>query len=385
MRSATIVGLTAASAVLGLGTLPANAQSAAEISRQVVNSAIQSTIQSIRDQIQSNQQNRALSAQPPLRFTDDPTEQMYDDIFGPLAYAGTGRSMVTKAPPAPVAPPPPQWGIWGTITGDRQTSTVNSLTTNSVTTTANTISGVVGADYTKIGIFTSSDAFVIGVNGSDTGTRVSDGTHVHTPGVGSFIAYINGGFSADFSFLAAFSNTDTPGTTVATAIGTVGTPGTVIRTDSFSYTGDLNYRFDLPNQWWIEPTVGVTLANTFFDNMPGAPEGRTVTVQGGGRVGTEFMLGNGVKVQPTFTGLAYSNVEEQNGGFSGFIPGVGGGVGTGGSSGADKGQVWGKGDAKFNFIFTQQFSAYVEGTIRGTHGTYDALGGSVALGARYVF
>ena len=246
------------------------------------------------------------------------------------------------------------------VPGTWQRTTVAGKTTSN----SSTGTGVGGADYTKFGLFTGSDALVIGVDGTYSGTSAA-GANTSSPGGGAFAAYINGGFSADFSFLGIASSTTG---------GAAATPNS----DWFSYTGDLNYRFNLPQAWWIEPTVGATYANTFF-NAPGAAVGEVVTVQGGARVGTEFVLANGVKVQPTFFGLAYSNVVENN------ITGAVIGPGFAPLVTGDKGQVWGKGDAKFNFVFNQHFSAYFEGAIYGTNGNLSALGGSVFGGIRYVF
>jgi hypothetical protein len=374
-----VVGSLGTLGILAFWVEPARAQSAADISRQVINDAIQSNLQSIRDRLQSRPVLTPGYGQP-MRFTNEgnPNQEYFDDVFGALGYAKSPTA--TKAPsmPAmPAPPPPPQWAVWATGSGDWQRSTVAGITSK-----ASTGAGVGGIDWTKTGIFTSSDALVIGVDGAGSFTHVDTGSKVTTPAVGAYIAYINGGFSADFSFLAAFSDTD---------LGTVSPGiGSTIRTDAYSYTGDLNYRFDIPYAWWIEPTVGVTYANTFFVNEPGAATGEILTWQGGARVGTEWVLANGVKVQPTFTGLAYSNTTEKAGGLPGaptFVPlppGVGG-IAGGTAAGTDRGQVWGKGQAKFNFVFNSQFSAYVQGVIRGTNGTLDALGGGVEVGARYVF
>jgi len=264
---------------------------------------------------------------------------------------------------------PPQWGVWGTGSGNWQRSTIAWTTTNSSTAT-----GVGGSDYTRFGILTTSDALVIGVDGTYSNTRAA-GTDTNSPGGGAYLAYINGGFSGDFSFLAL---------SLSTTGGAAPTPSS----DSYSYTGDLQYRYNLPNAWWFEPTVGATYSNTFF-NAVGAATGEVLTVQGGARLGTETPLWNGVRVQTTFFGLAYSNVVENTGGLPG-APNIGivNGiplVGVGTSTSPDRGQVWGKGDAKFNFVFNQHFSSYVEGAIYGTDGNLRVLGGGVFGGLRYVF
>ena len=250
--SASVAALIGALAVFGLGGT-AHAQSAADITRQVVNSAVQSVIQSIRDQLQSPR--TPVPGSMVTRFTDadlTPNQTIYDDAFGALGY--NDRPMVTKgaAMPMAAAPPPPQYGLWGTGAFNWQRTTVAGTSS-----TAETWSGVGGADYTKIGVLTSSDALVLGVDGAGAWTHTSTGVNVTTPSVGAFSAYVNGGFSTDFSFLAAFS--DSSG-----IAGVAGGPSTSQKTDAYSYTGDLQYKFELGNAWWVEPTVGATYANTFF-------------------------------------------------------------------------------------------------------------------------
>ncbi len=346
---------------------PASAQSVSYITQQSVNSAVQSVLQNIRDRIQTGQTaSPPLAGNQPLQFTGDDarSQQYFANVFGPLAYADASLPN-TKGPSLAPAPIPPQWGVWATGSGNWQRSTIAGSTTHS---TAGT--GIGGIDYTKIGVFSASDAIVIGINGSGTGLHSSDGTDATTPAVGAFAAYVNGQFSADFSFLAAFTDLNIP---VAIA--------GYSKIDSYSYTGDLNYRFDLTEKSWIEPTVGLTYGNTFFDTAD-AITGDILTIQGGARVGTEFVLPDGIKVQPTVTGLAYSNVVESEGGISIQLPN---GESTGAPAGVDKGQVWGKGDAKFNFVFTDSLSAYLEGSVYGTGGTFDSLGESAQGGVRYVF
>jgi hypothetical protein len=349
------------------GVQPAHAQSTSYIVQQAVNSAVQSVLQNVRDQIQSGQVAPLPGGGTRLQFTaeDAATDNYYDHVFGALGYSGS--PMLTKAPPMP-APMPPQWGVWGTGSGNFQSATIGGTTT---TTSAGT--GIGGMDYTKFGVTTTSDALVIGVNGSGTGLHGSiagpgfaSTENATTPAIGAYMAYINGGFSTDFQFLGAFTHLDT--STTAIGIPTA----TTMNSDSYSYTGDLNYRFNLENKWWIEPTVGATYGNTY---TPGLTTGEIVTVQGGARVGNEITYENGVKLQTTLFGLAYSNVVETGNNVSGTTAAVMG----------DQGQVWGKGDLKFNFVFSPHFSAYVEGAIYGTSGTFTALGESVSGGLRYVF
>jgi hypothetical protein len=277
---------------------------------------------------------------------------IYQEAFGALAYAK--EPVLLKAAPAPAAPSV-IWGATAVGSGDSQRTSIfggpDSI--------ANTAVGVGAVDVTKIGIFGAKDALNVMVLGSDAFTNIS-GVHTATPGVGAAITYINAGASIDFIFNSGFSHTD--GSADVTA---------------YSYSADYNYRWDLADKWWFESTIGGTYADAHSN---GVVIGQVWTVQGGGRVGTEVVLGNGVKVQPTFTVLAYSNIFESGSQF--IIPnGVNGSTIISG----DQGQLWGKGSAKFNFIFSPNFSAYVEGNVRGTTGDVTAVGYGGQLGLRWTW
>jgi hypothetical protein len=288
-----------------------------------------------------------------MRFTAEQNgDALYQEAFGALAYAK--EPLYTKAPPAPAAPSL-VWGFTSTGSVDAQRTSVGGGADSFV----NTQVGVAAVDVTKFGIFEAKDALNFMLIGSDAFTSAS-GVHTDTPGVGAAITYINGGASADFIFNSGFSHTD-------------GVSGDTI---AYSYSTDLNYRWNYPDHWWIEPTVGATYSDAYTG---GTFSGQVWTVQGGVRFGTEVALENGIKVQPTFTALAYSNVYEYGSSF--IIPGQNGQVLVGG----DQGQVWGKGSVKLNFIITPNFSTYVEGDVRGTSGDVTAVGYGGQLGLRWTW
>ena len=82
--------------------------------------------------------------------------------------------------------------------------------------------------------------------------------------------------------------------------------------------GNLNYRFDLYPNFWIEPTVGVQYTNSSYGSgaaQLGLADGNLVRVQGGARFGTSTLLGNGVLMTTILTGLAYNDVVVQGGFF----------------------------------------------------------------------
>src|SRR5262249_344213 len=83
--------------------------------------------------------------------------------------------------------------------------------------------------------------------------------------------------------------------------------------------GNFNYRFDLYPNFWIEPTVGVQHVKSRYAAgaaQLGLADGYLVRVQGGARFGMSTLVGDGVVMTTTLTGLAYNDVVVQGG----FIP-----------------------------------------------------------------
>lgn len=99
----------------------------------------------------------------------------------------------------------------------------------------------------------------------------------------------------------------------------------------------------------------------------------TLRVQGGAKAGTSFMWGS-VRVDPTFTALAYSNVSVTGG----YVPG-------GPPTETDEGQLWGKGVANLNFVWSDHFESSIEGSVFGTRGLENVIAYSGTLGIRYKF
>jgi len=124
--------------------------------------------------------------------------------------------------------------------------------------------------------------------------------------------------------------------------------------------------------WWFEPTAGYSYSYGMWSDIQralGFQDNEVTRVQGGARAGTSMVLGNGVTFEPTFLGLVYSDVRV---------------IGTSqaaalGQLPSDQGKIWGKGDVKFNFLFADNWSAYIEGEI---HGTNNDTGGSGTVGVR---
>ncbi|MDQ6703881.1 MAG: autotransporter outer membrane beta-barrel domain-containing protein [Pseudomonadota bacterium] len=136
--------------------------------------------------------------------------------------------------------------------------------------------------------------------------------------------------------------------------------------------GNLNYRFDLYPNFWIEPTVGARYTNSSYGSNAfqlGLDDGNLVMVQGGARFGTTTLINNRILMTTTLTGLAYDDVLVAGG----FIPAAAF-AGQNLLVQADQGQVRGRGVLAFNFDFGQGVTSFVQGEARGGKGLFGAGG-----------
>jgi hypothetical protein len=333
---------------------PASAQS---IQQLIVNNVIQNILQDVRDQIQGR---RIVTPPGMMRFSGEESDydnrnpfalQGKDDPFGALAYA--------KAPPMAAAPPATWiYGINAVGTGD-ETHAAGFTGTTSVT-------GTGAFDVTKIGIFTATDALTFIATGSDTWSHTSGGTlfNSETPSASGTLAYVNGGFSTDFTATASWTRD--------TAIGLVAPPAD---SSSMSYTGNLQYKYDLPNTFFIEPTVGTTYTDLYTANF-GTWTGYSEEVHGGARFGAEVKWMS-YMVQPSLTVVGFRVVETSTtlGAVAGAaaIPGLPAAAGGTGSMAPGV-----RASGKLNVIWTQNFSSYIEAHAIELAGS-DTTGGSVGL------
>jgi hypothetical protein len=268
---------------------------------------------------------------------------------------------------------------------------------------ASTVGFVAGADLTSGGLFSG---FIAGVTAgymsselklNTTATSIDQplvGTGVSRlratlsgPTAGLYATYFNAGFSSDvavkFDFLTVNETFNdllatTQGTPqgVQTFIAFAGA-GSVNLLNS-TIVGNLNYRFDLYPNFWIEPTVGVQYTNSSYGSgaaQLGLADGNLVRVQGGARFGTSTLISNGVLMTTTLTGLAYNDVVVQGG----FIP-VGAFQGNNLLVQADQGLMRGQGIFALNFDFGYGMSSFVLGDVYGGAHLFGAGG---RAGLRY--
>src|SRR4051794_1987154 len=253
--------MVATLALAGLASIDATPGKADRVLEQeIVNNAIQHVLWTVRDHIQ----NRRLDAPPGmLRFSGEQSE--FDSTrpfesalraFDALAYA--------KAP-AMAAAPPPTW-----LFGVNAIGAVDKTHQGFVSTTA--ASGTGAFDVTKIGIFTASDALTFVATGTGI-WAATFGLNIDTAAGAGTLAYTNGGFSADFTTSATWSR---PTSVIAFVIAPP-------NSSSVSYTGNVQYKYDLPYKLYIEPTIGVTYTETYTANF-GTKTGDATELHAGGRI-----------------------------------------------------------------------------------------------------
>lgn len=344
------------------------------------------------------------------------------------------------APPPPIAIEPSiRFAAWSQLYGDYEkrnaAGTAGLLTTGpgfpdpqalglelNVHSQTGTIGFLAGADLTSRGVLYGNDGLIVGAMGgyvssnldlqtsSTPNTPVSgvgcvgvictEASRLHArlagPSAGLFATYFNGGFSTDVTLkvdvLSLSENfTDSlaifaPNLSCECGIPELSfvNPNPLVFGAASTHlinatvAGNTNYRFDLQNNFWIEPTVGVQYTNSSYASdaaQLGLADGYLLMVQGGARFGRSSLLGNNVIMTATLTGLAYDNVLVR-GGFIAGAPFLGNNV----LAQADQGQVRGRGVLAFNFDFGQGFSSFVQGEARGGSGVFGAGG---KAGVRY--
>jgi Autotransporter beta-domain len=352
-------GFTPAKVALLVGTalvpvLLTSPVKADEIADRIIQNVIQNILQNVRDQIQNRRLAPTYQGGRVLQFSGDAdgnVRSSADDPFAALAYA---KGAYTKAPPMAAPAPLPTYLYGLNLTGSGDWSRSGGVTTTSA--------GVTGAvDITKIGIFSAYDAFTFIATGSGIWSD-APGLSANT-GVGAgTVAYTNGGFSVDFTVDGTWTSARLAGAGLITGTDSTG----------ISYAPNVHYKFELGNEWFIEPVVGVTYTQSFDANF-GAQTGDSTEVHGGARFGTESAW-NGVKLQPSLTLEAFSLVAQSGAGtiFQNGVP-----IAIGSSSGIPTGEVGGRASGKLNVVWTPSFSSYIEAHGSGIASTtaYGAQGG----------
>ena len=92
--------------------------------------------------------------------------------------------------------------------------------------------------------------------------------------------YVNGNFSGDFTI---------DGTWTRARLTAAGVVTSITDTSGISYAPNVHYKIDLGNNWFVEPTVGVTYTQVFAASF-GIQTGDSTQVSGGARFGGDYNL-----------------------------------------------------------------------------------------------
>jgi hypothetical protein len=322
-----IVAMLAFAGLAGISAAPARADRIIE--QEIALDKVRNIVWTTRDVIQR------LNRQAPGAFAFGAEESEFDPrrpfeqsarhAFDALGYA--------KAPAKAAAAAAPVW-----LFGVNAIGAVDETRTVTGSTTA--ASGTGALDVTKIGIFTASDALTFVATGTGIWAHTF-GLDIDTAAGAGTLAYTNGGFSSDFTASATWSR---PRSLIAAVVAPP-------NSSSVSYTGNVQYKYDLPYSLYVEPTIGVTYMETYTANF-GARTGNATELHVGGRVGTE-MTWMGYKIQPQFSGQVFKNVI-QAGVLAGAVPGLPLAI-----AGTDAG-LGGRGAARINVIWTPNFSSFLD-------------------------
>ncbi|GGH20306.1 hypothetical protein GCM10007036_23790 [Alsobacter metallidurans] len=340
-------------------------------------------------------------------------------------------SVVVETTPAPVLLSAPRYGAWAQAYGnyERRTGTgASSITYNDVNggtglvTTSLYITAksesrtgglLAGVDMTTRGLYNADDGFIGGVLAGYSDSHTVVRTQILSgdlntvpngfsrfkatlkgPTVGLYGTYFNGGFSADASAKVAFydlgiSFNDALAFSGSNALGNGNGANNWLYTAIFPYAGsgsanvvqtslvgNVNYRFPMSATWWIEPTAGIQWVHQGYNggaSALGLADGDLVRIQGGARVGTEFLLGS-APATLALTGLIYSNVALSGGFIQNGIAGPGAQVLN------DEGLVRGQGSLKLTVAHGGGWSSYAETDVYGGERLFGLAG---KLGVRY--
>jgi hypothetical protein len=347
----------------------ASTQALASVARGVSQAGltvVQSQLTTIRDRIQ-----RRLQAVPnrPLGYAEEPGTDAFA-YTDPKSPNLKNTPLYLKAPPA--AAPDHGWAVWAQSFFDYENrfGIENGFDTGRNTRTGGMMGGI---DKTFTGVFSSSDALVIGLLGGGLGSGVhnADGSTAKITGssIGAYAVWVNGATSLDTTFKTDFLDIDQ----------TAGGATTTLGLNNYTWAGNVNYKVEMPG-WWFEPTLGVSDTVTIWNSASsalGLTDGNAVRIQGGSRFGTTFDWGR-TPVDATLTGLLYDDVSITGGTLSTAVAGTS-------LVPTDEGKVFGQVIGKLNFDWGKDIkglSSYIETEIRGRSGV---IGTAARLGVRYAW
>src|SRR5262249_13405723 len=275
------------------------------------------------------------------------------------APARRGRDVERVATPYYKAPPMdygPRAAVWFQAFGDWEQFKFNTTTTNGlvlgttnvpitadITRKITTCGFTAAYDWTRRNVAYGGDTLITGflagymraeatfdsTNISANTALVPNGSStlratVEGPSIGAFATYQIGGFSTDVAFKVDFLSINetfsellgfgaVAGGAGPALVGIAG--GGSTRALNYVTWGNVNYRFQTSMYTWWEPTAGFRFTYTDYDGSAaalGLTDGHVFRVQGGARFGADYQYYH-IQVTPTFTALAYSDVDIKGG------------------------------------------------------------------------
>jgi outer membrane autotransporter protein len=301
----------------------------------------------------------------------------------PLSYAKVRKGVDPITPQLKPAPAPVRPAVWVRAFGDFER---RDQTTSFTVVPGNTLiafdnfyrqrsGGVMGGgDLLMSNLTSANDGLIIGGFGGFLASSISvnGGRHDLSGGtVGVYSTYFNGGFFLDATAKVDFLDFTT---------NVIGLPASA-DVQNFSVLGNIGYKFDFANRWYLEPTVGVEYVSTDFSNQNILPttfaflqDSHLLRGRAGVRFGTEWMAGN-IRIEPSLLALAYY-----------YFEATGATISLGGAGGSivlptDEGKVRGELQASVNFFdLSSGWSGFIRGDVRFAD---DIFGGGGKVGVRY--
>lgn len=229
---------------------------------------------------------------------------------------------------------------------------------------------------------TSSNFGLVDNGSSQLDARFNGGS------VGVYATYFDGPFSTDFMAKADIFNLDATFTDIIAFapnfVDGEGTPfygparrlfpysaSASVPVINVSLAGNVNYRLPINAKLWLEPTFGVQYTTTMYDSSGvrlGLADGEQVRVQGGARVGHNFLF-QSMPTTLTVTGLAYDDVLVAGGYVSTLAFN-----GANTLAKANEGKPRGRGIVALHFDHGDGVSSFIQGEVRGGEGLFGAGG-----------
>ena len=411
-----------------------SSQALSELSQTITQQTTTNTVKSVTERREQEQLRRRLPSAPQVARPAVPPAPAYrpSEAYEPSEAKAAERQRYPSAAPAPgivyerqpeptpgpsPAPIEPaiRFGTWAQIYGDyeKRDAAGPGLVTCcngkfgpgelindpglslSIQSRTGTVGFLAGADLTRRDLFVGNDGLIAGITAgyvssdlslstsalsNNPGNKGGGSSHLSGdltgPTVGLFATYFNGGFSTDSilkfdvlnlketfnDFLVTTANTDP---VTHRGGGSVSLLNTTI-------AGNLNYRFDVSPNLWIEPTVGAQYTHSSYGSNAsqlGLADGDLGRIQGGARFGVTTLIDNRIPLTTILTGLAYDDFSVSGG----FIPAAAFNRNNLLAK-SDEGRVRGRGILAFAFDLGQGVTSFVQGEVRGGEGLFGAGG-----------